>query len=211
MQVKMNDMKLKAQISDKQKLNSLLIGILADDATKRGDNSEQIKGLEEIFEILDQRKKDVEEGNNSLEFTKDEMNKIVKSLDFMRKMTEEKRRKFAERLKEIIENFEANTDGIMQETINQIKILKSYIDEVNLSLGSIQVLNSLIKEKEYDKKNSVLIDMLQFGKGDPEFTNQVEEAAPETRALVNELIKSLEEDNKARESQRGGSQCNKSE
>ena len=48
-QNKLWDMQLKAKFSDKNKVNELLVQMIADDATKRGDNSEQVKGLEEIF------------------------------------------------------------------------------------------------------------------------------------------------------------------
>ena len=41
------------------------------------------------------------------------MKKMLKNLDFMRKMTEDKRLKFSERLKQLITNFEANTEGIV--------------------------------------------------------------------------------------------------
>tara|TARA_B110000285_G_C15053838_1_gene578437 strand:- start:948 stop:1184 length:237 start_codon:yes stop_codon:yes gene_type:complete len=78
----------------------------------------------------------VQEGKD-LEFSKKEMKKMLKNLDFMRKMTEEKRLLFSERLKQLIDNFEANTESIVQGTLDQIRILKSYIDDVNMSMGNI--------------------------------------------------------------------------
>lgn len=78
----------------------------------------------------------MQEGKD-LEFSKKEMKKMLKNLDFMRKMTEEKRLLFSERLKQLIDNFEANTESIVQGTLDQIRILKSYIDDVNMSMGNI--------------------------------------------------------------------------
>ena len=78
----------------------------------------------------------MQEGKD-LEFSKKEMKKMLKNLDFMRKMTEEKRLLFSERLKQLIDNFEANTESIVQGTLDQIRILKSYIDDVNMSIGNI--------------------------------------------------------------------------
>lgn len=169
-QNKIKDMQLKAKFSDKNKVNELIIGLIADDATKRADNSQQVKGLEEIFNFMDERQKLAEHGK-AAKFSEKEMKKLMKNLEFMRQMSEEKRRKFADRIKELIENFEANTEAIVQDTLDQIKILKSYIDEVNMSLGNMQVLNSVVKDKKYNDNNQVLIEMLDFGKADPNFTS----------------------------------------
>ena len=145
--------------------------------------------------MMDKHQKDAsnQNGLNDEEKSKKEMKKLIKNLDFMRNMTGDKRQKFSDRLKELIENFEANPDTIVQETLKQIKILKSQIDEVNMSLGNMQILSSVVKDKEYNDKNQVILEMLEHSKADPNFTNQVEEANPETRVLMNQMIKSLED------------------
>lgn len=73
-------------------------------------------------------------------------------------------------------------------------MLHQYVEEINQSLGKIAIQKSVVKEKEYNEKNSVILDMLKFNKRDQEFANQLEEANNGTRHLINHLIKSLEDD-----------------
>ena len=52
-EIQMRDMQLKAKFSNKEKVNELIVGLITHDATKKGNNSEQEKGLKEIFSMMD--------------------------------------------------------------------------------------------------------------------------------------------------------------
>ena len=52
-EIQMRDMQLKAKFSNKEKVNELIVGLITHDTTKKGNNSEQEKGLKEIFSMMD--------------------------------------------------------------------------------------------------------------------------------------------------------------
>lgn len=110
-------------------MNSLLSNIIADDVNKSDDQNLEKKGLEQLFKFMDERKTKIKSGSS--QFTPSEMKKMMSHLDFMVKMSTEKRHKFADRLRELLDSFEASTSGIVKETQDKIKLLKSYINEID--------------------------------------------------------------------------------